>query len=130
MLAATVGQNSSAGLRSPATGLTVNAHPSALSTFKVKNAGEYWEVVCRVCRPSGPCAQISYAVTAGGEEVPSPRFLPRGVRFVRTPGRPVTFHSRGGAAPAGTFELGVGGASARVVVSVGGRVRWEWREME
>jgi Tfp pilus assembly protein FimT len=68
----------------------------------------------------------AYAVAAGGDEVLNWRVLPRGVRFTRTPAQPVTFHSRGGAAPAGTFELGAGTLSTRVVVSVGGRVRWEW----
>ena len=67
----------------------------------------------------------AYAVTAGGGEARL-RTLPKGVRFIRTPGRAVTFHSRGSAAPAGTYELSAGNASARVVVSVGGRVRWEW----
>lgn len=52
--------------------------------------------------------------------------LPKGVRFSSVPSRPITFYSRGQAAPAGTLILeGVRGR-VRVVVAPMGRVRWQW----
>ena len=51
--------------------------------------------------------------------------LPRDVRVMATPRTPITFHSRGIAAPAGTWVLENRSGRVRVVVSPSGRVRWE-----
>ena len=52
------------------------------------------------------------------------RRLPPGVQFERLPRNPVTFHSRGTAAPAGSFRLSGPEGGIRVVVAVSGRIRW------
>lgn len=52
------------------------------------------------------------------------RRLPEGVRFRRLPRNPVTFHSRGTAAPSGSYELEGPAGGMRVVVAVSGRIRW------
>lgn len=52
--------------------------------------------------------------------------LPARIGFAAFPSRPVTFYSRGQAAPAGTFVLQSRAGTIRVVVAPMGRVRWEW----
>lgn len=54
------------------------------------------------------------------------RGLPSGVRVAGTPRLPVTFYSRGGAAPAGTYVVAAPSCRAKVVVAPLGRIRWEW----
>ena len=51
--------------------------------------------------------------------------LPRGVVFSKIPSRPITFFSRGSAAPAGTFTLENKRGQIQVIVSLSGRVRWK-----
>ncbi len=70
----------------------------------------------------------AFAVTPVGLEDDQAlwRDLPPGLSFVRAPRRSLTFHSRGSAAPSGSFSLASGTAEMRVVVSVSGRTRWEW----
>lgn len=54
--------------------------------------------------------------------------LPEGIRFTSAPSVPVTFYSRGNAAPAGSLVLtSRRGMAVRIVVAPFGRVRWEWR---
>lgn len=53
----------------------------------------------------------------------SVRYLPRGVRIVAVPGRPVRFYPHGNAAPAGTYTIAGDAGSYSVVVSPGGRIR-------
>lgn len=53
------------------------------------------------------------------------RNLPRGVFFSRAPRRSVTFHSRGSAAPSGSFHLASAAGEMKVVVAVSGRIRWQ-----
>lgn len=60
-----------------------------------------------------------------GEEVRTWMQLPSGVRFVRVPGRRVTFYSRGFAVPSGSYLLESSVGAIKVVVSAAGRVRWE-----
>ncbi len=50
--------------------------------------------------------------------------LPPGVGFVAVPSRPITFHNRGTAAPAGTIGIANEAGAIRVVVAVSGRIRW------
>jgi len=56
------------------------------------------------------------------------RRLPPGVSFSRVPRNPVTFFSRGNAAPAGTFVLANRKGEIKVVVAPNGRIRWETLE--
>jgi Tfp pilus assembly protein FimT len=51
------------------------------------------------------------------------RKLPGRVRIVNAPRRPLRFHQRGNAAPAGTYELLGETGSCRVVVNPAGRIR-------
>lgn len=68
----------------------------------------------------------SFAVAPAGSERPVLwRDLPRGVEFLRKPSRDVAFHSRGAAAPAGSFSLAASDQEIRVVIAVSGRIRWE-----
>lgn len=53
------------------------------------------------------------------------RYLPKGVRIVSEPSRPLRFFPRGNAAPAGSYVLKNGAGSFRVVVSPAGRIRME-----
>ncbi len=73
----------------------------------------------------GKSADAYSAAEAGGEPVQYVP-LPRGIRFVSMPSRPVTFYSRGQAAPAGTYILEGSRGRIRVVVAPMGRVRWQW----
>jgi Tfp pilus assembly protein FimT len=60
----------------------------------------------------------------GGEVYASTvRKLPGRVRIVNAPRRPLRFHQRGNAAPAGTYELVGEAGSYRVVVNPAGRIR-------
>lgn len=53
--------------------------------------------------------------------------LRSGIRITSSPSHPVTFYSRGNAAPAGSLILtSPRGASVRVIVAPFGRIRWEW----
>ncbi len=67
--------------------------------------------------------RLAYAVVEAGDTAQW-RELPRGVRLASAPTRPVTFHSRGGAAPAGSFTIANSTGQLRIVVSPLGRVRW------
>jgi len=51
--------------------------------------------------------------------------MPRGVRIVSAPSKPLRFFPRGNAAPAGSYVLSNGAGSFRVVVSPAGRIRVE-----
>ncbi len=51
------------------------------------------------------------------------RSLPRGIRFVATPRRPVRFYPHGNAAPAGTYTLAGDVGSYSIVIAPGGRIR-------
>ena len=51
--------------------------------------------------------------------------LPQGVLFSKVPSHPVTFFSRGNAAPAGTFTLKNKRGQIQVIVSLSGRIRWK-----
>jgi len=53
----------------------------------------------------------------------SVRYLPRGVRLVAVPRRPLRFYQHGNAAPAGTYTVAGDAGSYSVVVSPGGRIR-------
>lgn len=64
-------------------------------------------------------------IEATGAPVAVEHYLPRGVRFEHLPRTPLWFHSRGTAAPAGTFTLAEVIGRARVIVSVAGRIRME-----
>ncbi len=68
----------------------------------------------------------AYGFAIPGREPDRWTGLPRGIRFVRRPRRPLTFHSRGNVAPAGTLVLRSAAGEVRVVVAPMGRVRWEW----
>jgi len=57
-----------------------------------------------------------------GERV---HYMPRGVRIVSAPSKPLRFFPRGNAAPAGSYVLNNGAGSFRVVVSPAGRIRVE-----
>jgi len=52
--------------------------------------------------------------------------LPGELRFLARPGKRIVFHGTGTCAPSGTFILGGGRVSAKVVVSIMGRIRWEF----
>jgi Tfp pilus assembly protein FimT len=52
-------------------------------------------------------------------------YLPRGVRIVSSPSKPLRFFPRGNAAPAGSYTMRNGAGSFRVVVSPAGRIRVE-----
>ncbi len=67
--------------------------------------------------------RLAYAVVEAGDTARW-RLLPRGVRLATSPARPVTFYSRGGAAPAGSFTIANSTGQVRIVVSPLGRVRW------
>ena len=64
-------------------------------------------------------------VAPEGEEAGHWLILPRGVLVIRKPNREVSFHSRGTAAPGGTFVLGNAAGKVRIVISPAGRFRWE-----
>ncbi len=51
------------------------------------------------------------------------RTFPRGVRMTSFPSRPLRFHPRGNAAPAGSYSVADGRGAFRIVVSPGGRIR-------
>ncbi len=71
----------------------------------------------------------AFAVIAVGSlEPPLWRGLPRGVEFASLPRRPITFFSRGTAAPAGTFGLASESGRIDVIVAGSGRIRWEKTE--
>lgn len=70
----------------------------------------------------------SYGWVPRGAESEVWRRLPAGVMFTTAPRNPVTFFSRGNAAPAGTFLLANRGGKVKVVVAPNGRVRWETLE--
>jgi type II secretory pathway pseudopilin PulG len=53
----------------------------------------------------------------------SVRLLPRGVRILSAPKRPLRFFPHGNAAPAGTFDLAGDAGSYSVIVTPGGRIR-------
>ena len=48
-----------------------------------------------------------------------------GIELARMPGRPIQFHSRGTAAPAGSIELANRAGIARIIVNLAGRTRIE-----
>lgn len=54
----------------------------------------------------------------------SVRHLSHGVRIIRHPKRPLRFYQHGNAAPAGTYVLENGAGSISVVVTPGGRIRF------
>ncbi len=66
-----------------------------------------------------------YAMALRGSDAVVWQRFPQGVQAVRFPRRPVTFFSRGNAAPAGSFVLQNRSGQIRVVVSPTGRVRKE-----
>ncbi len=70
-------------------------------------------------------SRSQFTMTLGNDEPSLWINLPRGVTFSRIPSRPITFFSRGNAAPAGTFTLKNERGQIRVIVSLSGRVRWE-----
>ena len=70
----------------------------------------------------------SYGWALRGTESVIWRRLPPGVSFTRVPRNPVTFFSRGNAAPAGTFLLANRKGEIKIVVAPNGRVRWETLE--
>ena len=55
----------------------------------------------------------------------SVRHLSGGARIVASPGRPLRFYQHGNAAPAGTFTIQSDAGSYSVVVSPGGRIRFQ-----
>lgn len=65
-----------------------------------------------------------FGLTGRHSEPSSWKSLPSGVRFASVPGRSVTFHGRGTAAPAGTFRITNEAGTLRIVIAVSGRVRW------
>ena len=65
-----------------------------------------------------------FALTPRHQEPASWKSLPVGVSFASVPARPVTFHGRGTAAPAGTLRVTNESGTIRIVVAVSGRVRW------
>ncbi len=66
-----------------------------------------------------------YSMSVAGSEPALWRDLPRGLSFRSSPRRPVVFHSRGTAAPAGSFVVGSAVGDVKIVVAVSGRVRWQ-----
>ena len=52
--------------------------------------------------------------------------LPECVQFLRSPGKPVVFYSSGSCVPSGSYEIGNGKNTAKIVISIMGRVRWEY----
>jgi type II secretory pathway pseudopilin PulG len=70
----------------------------------------------------------AYGWAPRGAESAAWRRLPPGVLFTTSPKNPVTFFSRGNAAPAGSFLLANQGGKIKVVVAPNGRVRWETLE--
>lgn len=66
-----------------------------------------------------------FSLVVRGEAPTIWQTLPKGVQFSQIPGRPVTFYSRGYAAPAGSFVLTNRSGLIRVIVSPSGRTRWE-----
>ncbi len=65
-----------------------------------------------------------FGLTPRHSEPSSWKSLPPGVRFASVPTRSVTFHSRGTAAPAGTFRISNEAGTLGIVIAVSGRVRW------
>ena len=51
--------------------------------------------------------------------------LPKGVEFSTSPANPLSFYSRGNAAPAGSYTLRNQAGEIKVVVSFTGRLSWE-----
>lgn len=68
---------------------------------------------------------MQFAITPKGRGVHLWQTLPKGVSFVRLPGRSPTFHSRGFATPAGSFVLANEYGSVQIIISVSGRIRWQ-----
>ena len=66
-----------------------------------------------------------YAMALRGSDAVLWRRFPNGVQAAQVPRRPVTFFSRGNAAPAGSFVLQNQSGQVRVIVSPAGRVRRE-----
>ena len=66
-----------------------------------------------------------FAVALQNDEPHLWQSLPRGVSFSKVPSKPITFFSRGNAAPAGTFTLKNERGQIQVIVSLSGRVRWK-----
>lgn len=48
------------------------------------------------------------------------------LRFTRVPSRRIVFYSSGACAPSGSFEISNSRNSAKIVVSIMGRVRWRF----
>jgi len=53
--------------------------------------------------------------------------LPEGLSFIRIPRKPIVFFSSGSCTPSGSFVISGDDKSVKVVVSIMGRVRWEFR---
>ncbi|MBN2338128.1 MAG: GspH/FimT family pseudopilin [Acidobacteria bacterium] len=62
---------------------------------------------------------------SGAPYTASLRDFPRGIRITSSPSRALRFHPRGNAAPAGSFAVADGTGAYRIVVSPGGRIRFE-----
>jgi hypothetical protein len=68
--------------------------------------------------------EFCWVDAASGETyAASLRRLPRGIRIVAAPRRPLRFYPHGNAVPAGTYTLAGDSGSYSVVVSPGGRIR-------
>jgi Tfp pilus assembly protein FimT len=66
-----------------------------------------------------------FGIAAPGDQPETWGSLAKGVSFVQIPGRSITFYSRGSVVPAGSFVLGNGEHRIKIIMSPGGRVRWE-----
>ncbi|MDI9612707.1 MAG: GspH/FimT family pseudopilin [Acidobacteriota bacterium] len=62
---------------------------------------------------------------SGESYTASLRTFPHGVRMTSFPSRPLRFHPRGNAAPAGSYAVTDGRGAYRIVVSPGGRIRFQ-----
>ncbi|MEE8348447.1 MAG: GspH/FimT family protein [Acidobacteriota bacterium] len=92
---------------------------SAISAARFEAMSKNLAVQIRI-HPS----QDQFALALRNKEPDLWQSLPKGVSFSRVPSKPITFFSRGSAAPAGTFILKNRRGQIKVIVSISGRVRW------
>ena len=65
-----------------------------------------------------------FGLTPRHSEPSNWKSLPPGVHFASVPARPITFHGRGTAAPAGSFRITNEAGTLRILIAVSGRARW------
>lgn len=93
---------------------------SLLEQGRMEAVGRNLTVQIRISTDAGRAT-----IAPEGDEAGHWLTLPRGVQIVRKPNRDISFHSRGTAAPGGTFILGNSAGKIRIVISPAGRIRWQ-----